>query len=113
MQLDEYFNKLKLSPDQIEFKETMAVIEANYGYTPVSFKNGDIVNLAGENEGSCKLFSFAKIHGLSESETLYCFGEYYRDVHADPSGTDHQNIRSFIQHGWKRVRFDDDALKSK
>jgi len=112
MQLDNYLSILKSSPEQIEFAQTMAVINANYNYTPVAFKNGDLLNQAGENEGSCKLFSFAKLHNLSESETLCCFGEYYRDVLGNPSGNDHQNIRNFISTGWQGVTFVDAALQN-
>ena len=112
MQLDDYLSKLKSSPEKIEFNETMAVIDANYSYTPVAFRNGALLNKANENEGSCKIFSFAKKHNLSEYETLSCFGEYYRDVIENPSGTDHQNIRNFISEGWKGIVFQDDALNS-
>lgn len=111
MQLEIYLNKLKSSPVQIEFSETMAVIDACYTYTPVAFKNGSVLNKVGENEGSCKLFSFAKMHNLSKSETLSCFGEYYRDVLKNPAGNEHPNIRNFMSEGWQGITFEHDALR--
>ena len=68
----------------------------------------------GENSGSCKLFAFARLQGLSEAQTLACFGSYYRDdVLGDPGGSNHQNIRNFMQTGWKGVQFEGEALKPK
>ena len=73
-------------------------IDAAYTYAPTAFANGSLVNQAGENEGSCKLFAFAKINNLDEEKTLACFGAYYReDVLQNPSSDNHQNIRNFIQ----------------
>ena len=56
----------------------------------------------GENSGSCKIFAFAQLHHLDEASTLACFGAYYRDdVLKHPQGSDHQNIRQFINTGWQ------------
>jgi hypothetical protein len=101
--------------EPVEFQDTMAVIEANYRYTPTRFSNGlgpaAVVNEAGKNEGSCKLFSFARLAGLTREETLALFGAYYRDdVLGHPEGSDHQNIRNFIRDGWDGIRFEGDAL---
>ena len=57
----------------------MAVIEAHYEFTPTAFKNGELMNELGQNSGSCKLFAFAQLQGLSPQQTLACFGTYYRD----------------------------------
>lgn len=54
-----------------------------------------VINAAGENEGSAKVFGFAKHHGLSQLDTLKLFGEHYAQVQATPNGTDHANIRNF------------------
>ncbi|MGH8558319.1 MAG: HopJ type III effector protein [Methylococcales bacterium] len=35
-------------------------------------------NDAGTNEGSCKIFFFALLHGLEKDKTLKLFGDYYR-----------------------------------
>jgi hypothetical protein len=55
------------------------VIEENYT-SPTAFENGILHNAAGENSGSCKLFSFAEIQNLSEAATLSCFAYYQEDV---------------------------------
>lgn len=112
--LTDFLTKLNQTPDKIEFAETMAVIDELYVFTPVGFHNGDFINDAGDNLGSCKLLTFAKLHKLDEAKVLACFGAYYRDdVLKHPDNTDHQNIRHFMQTGWKGVRFDELALTSK
>ena len=102
MKLEEFKSKLKNSPQEIDFSETIEVIETNYNFTPTAFKNGEIYNAAGENSGSCKVFAFAQIQEFSKEETLACFGKYYfKDVLQDPEGNGHQNIRNFIKTGFE------------
>lgn len=114
MELNDFLQRLNDSPDSIAFADTMAVIDAMYKFTPTSFKNAALLNEAGKNNGSCKLFSFARLHHLSKQQTLNCFGDYYRkDVLLNPEGTDHQNIRHFIATGWEEIKFEGNALKSK
>ncbi len=114
MQIENFLSKLNSSPDTIEFNETMAVIDVNYNYTPTIFTNGTILNQAGENEGSCKLFAFAQLHYLNKLQTLACFGTYYRDeVLKNPEGDNHQNIRNFMQTGWHSIEFEGTALRLK
>jgi HopJ type III effector protein len=109
-----FLEKLNQVPEAITFAETIAVIEANYSFTPTTFSNGDQVNNAGENSGSCKLFAFAKLQNLSQSQTLACFGAYYFDeVLGDSEGTNHQNIRNFIKTGWNGIQFQGKALELK
>jgi len=102
---------------KLDFATTLAVIDSCYEYTPVAFSNGleerRIVNLAGENEGSCKVFAFANLHGLTEQETLTLFGEHYQHVLATPTGDDHRNIRTFMQDGWAGIHFDQPPLKAR
>ena len=114
MDIEDFINKLKNSPQAIDFKETMAVIDDNYEFTPTSFMNGALYNEAGENNGSCKLFAFAQLHNLSEQETLASFGAYYRDdVLKNPDADNHQNIRNFMQKGWSGIKMAGEALSSK
>lgn len=114
MNLSTFLEKLQQQPEQIQFADTMAVIEANYMYTPTLFKNGAISNEAGQNEGSCKIFAFAKLNNLDPASTLACFDDYYRvDVLENPDASDHQNIRQFMQHGWNGIAFEKDALVKK
>lgn len=113
MQIADFLAKLEQSPDSISFQDTMAVIEANYTFTPTSFRNGELHNDAGQNSGSCKLFSFAHLQQLSKEKTLLCFGDYYRkDVLEHPEANDHQNIRNFIRFGWDGIEFNGAALAS-
>ncbi|MBN2647735.1 MAG: HopJ type III effector protein [Thiotrichales bacterium] len=96
----------------VPFNETLAMIDANYGFTPTEFRNGETHNPAGTNNGSCKLFAFAQLHQLDESSTLNLFGDfYYQDVLPNPQGTDHQNIRNFIQFGWAGISYQGQPLQ--
>lgn len=114
MTLDVFLNTLILSPENLEFTDTMKVVEDEYHFTETSFQNGDCYNKAGENSGSCKLFSFARKHDLSEQQALACFGTYYRnDVLNNINGTDHQNIRNFMTHGWQGIHFENEALQAR
>ena len=114
MILSQFLDKLNSTPSEISFQETIAVIETNYEFTPTKFKNGETVNEAGQNSGSCKLFAFAKLQNLSKDQTLACFGDYYRkDVLENPDKTDHQNIRNFMIYGWEGIVFEGEALKAK
>jgi len=114
MSLTAFLQRLRETPEQIEFADTIATIEAHYDYTPTAFKNGDLDNAAGQNGGSCKIFAFARLQGLSQDETLACFGRYYRDdVLKHPEATDHQNIRNFMRSGWSGVAFGGEALRGR
>ncbi|MBI5919772.1 MAG: HopJ type III effector protein [Nitrosomonadales bacterium] len=114
MQLDVFLQRLSAVPETIAFADTIAVIEAHYDFTPTEFRNGDLLNAAGQNNGSCKIFSFARLQHLTEQQALHCFGAYYRDdVLQHPEATDHQNIRNFMRSGWAGVVFTGEALKPK
>lgn len=115
MTLKELIQNIKKSPQLIEFNDVMAVIGDHYTYTDTRFSNGVaddmVVNEAGSNAGSCRIFAFAQLNDLSEPETLACFGRYYReDVLGNPGGQDHGNIRTFIRHGWAGIHFDGKPL---
>ncbi|WP_086982183.1 HopJ type III effector protein [Vibrio aphrogenes] len=111
MELNEFLHQIRTEPLSVEFEQTIAVIDANYTFTPTAFKNGELDNEAGQNNGSCKILAFARQHDLTQAQTLACFGHYYRqDVLAHPENTDHQNIRNFIIHGWDGVVFEGIAL---
>jgi len=107
--------RLRREPDSVEFEDVQAVIGANYRYVASAFRNGSkddyVDNAAGSNEGSCRIFAFARVHGLDRAQTLACFGRYYRDdVLGHPEGTDHANIRTFMRHGPAGINFAGDAL---
>lgn len=112
MTVDELISQLRADPESVDFDQVMRVIDENYDYSPTPFRNGELENPAGSNEGSCKIFYFAQLNNLSETETLALFGRYYRDdVLGNPAGEDHPNIRNFILDGWLGIRFQGEALK--
>jgi len=114
MKLEELVTMVREQPDAVDFKQVIALIDAQYQFTPTQFSNGDVDNAAGTNEGSCKVLAFAQLQGLNESETLALFGHFYRDdVLGNPQGTDHGNIRNFIAYGWDRVKFDSPPLTNR
>ena len=113
-----FLERLKANPSVVNFSEVIDLINAEYHFSPTRFTNGlgddVVINEAGTNEGSCRIFAFAKLHGLTEEQTLHCFGDYYRkDVLEHPKNTDHANIRRFIRDGWAGIIFDAPALAAK
>jgi len=109
-----FLQTLTTAPDSLSFNDTIAVIDAHYDFIPTAFRNGELHNTAGQNNGSCKVFSFAKLNNLTAQQTLHCFGSYYRDdVLKHPQGTDHQNIRNFIKTEWAGIVFEGQALSPK
>ncbi|ARV06744.1 type III effector [Polaribacter sp. SA4-10] len=113
MIIQQFITKLKVNPTEINFAETMQVIDDNYNFTPITFTNGGLKNNAGENAGSCKLFAFAKHQKLRKEETLCCFGEHYKNVLEDENGDSHQNIRNFMKSGFEGLSFEGEALELK
>jgi hypothetical protein len=112
MTLDALLHKLTAAPNNIEFTDTISLIDSLYEFTPTAFKNGELENAAGQNNGSCKLFAFARLQGFSKEQTLACFGAYYRkDVLEHPAGTDHGNIRNFMKYGWDGVVYAGEPLR--
>ncbi|WP_339724530.1 HopJ type III effector protein [uncultured Paraglaciecola sp.] len=111
MTINDLLLQLRNASDTIDFKDVIQVISQFYDYTPTRFTNGTLVNVAGSNEGSCKIFYFAQLQQLNEKHTLALFGRYYReDVLANPRGKDHNNIRNFMDTGWTELKFDGVAL---
>ncbi|MCK5356381.1 MAG: HopJ type III effector protein [Methyloprofundus sp.] len=109
MSLNTFINTLK-SNQKVSFDETMVIINESYDYTPTRFSNGlgddSVNNVAGSNEGSCKIFAFAKLNQFDKAQTLNLFGDFYhQDVLNAPDGNDHQNIRNFMQYGWEGIQF--------
>ncbi|MCB5162744.1 HopJ type III effector protein [Marinomonas algarum] len=106
--------KVNNTPDQVQFKEVIEVIECEYDFTPTAFTNGTQNNAINENNGSCKIFSLASMLQFDQAATLNLFGDFYRvDVLENPTGEDHQNIRQFIENGWEGIRFSGSALAKK
>jgi hypothetical protein len=111
MTINDLITQLNNEPKNVDFKQVIQVISQFYTYTPTDFTNGELLNQAGTNEGSCKIFYFAQLNKLTEQQTLCLFGSYYRDdVLANPEGNDHANIRNFILSGWAGIKFNAAAL---
>lgn len=112
MTVEELIKQLNRHP--VNFEDVMETIDAHYDFTPTKFTNGEQVNEANTNNGSCKIFAFAKLNDLSEQATLNAFGNFYTvDVMQNPTGTDHGNIRNFIDSGWAGIQFETKALQPK
>ncbi|MFA9485461.1 HopJ type III effector protein [Moraxella haemolytica] len=95
---------------EFKFADVLNFIDAHYHYTPVDFRNGEVMNPARTNEGSAKVFSLAKLHGLNQLDTLKLFAEHYESVLATPEGSDHANIRNFMHYGWQGFGLEKNAL---
>lgn len=103
----------QLAAGEVKFADVIAYIESRYMHTPTAFKNGQQNNAATENQGSAKVFSFAQLNGLDQTQTLSLFAEHYAAVLATPEATDHQNIRQFMLNGWDGITFEGQALTAK
>jgi hypothetical protein len=114
MSINQFLARLNKEPENVQFSDTMQLIDTHYNFSPCEFTNGNQFNEANQNNGSCKIFAFAHLHKLSIEQTLHCFGDFYRvDVLQHPNNDDHQNIRNFIIYGWKGVRFEGSPLTGK
>jgi len=100
----------KLKVKSLLFKDVIEFIESRYQHQPTAFKNGEAVNESTQNQGSAKVFAFAQLNNLTAADTLFLFAEHYQSVLDNPDGTDHQNIRQFIAHGWSGITFENQAL---
>ncbi|MED5525690.1 MAG: HopJ type III effector protein [Pseudomonadota bacterium] len=104
--LDALKAQLATSPDTIEFADVIALIDAEFVFTPSAFSNGEVNNEVGQNNGSCKLLALGQYLELDKDQTLALFGRFYReDVLGNPGGSDHANIRNFMQSGQAGVAF--------
>ena len=105
--------RARLAGEHFAFAETLAFVAEHYDYQPSAFRNGEVNNAAGQNEGSCKTLGLALLEGFTDQEALQCFGEHYRSVLATPDGSDHGNIRALIANGLAGVSFDGQPLARK
>lgn len=103
----EIFNaNLEMDGSDVMFADVIEMIDTFYETGLLEFKNGDIVNKQGENEGSAKVLSYAALSQLDKETTLKLWGEYYREVVANPDADTHANIRNFMKYGWEGVPFE-------
>mmetsp|Transcript_14527 Transcript_14527/g.35245 ORF Transcript_14527/g.35245 Transcript_14527/m.35245 type:complete len:217 (-) Transcript_14527:2641-3291(-) len=110
----EVFNaNVEMDADTLKFEDVIELIDTHYETGLIEFKNGDIVNKPGENEGSAKVLSYAALSEMDKDTTLKLWGQYYRDVLKTPDGTDHANIRNFMKSGWDGVPFENGIALTK
>ena len=102
-----------LKENNTAFANVLAFIDSLYKHIPTAFKNGEVFNEATQNQGSAKIFSFAKLNNLTKEDTLFLFAEHYQSVLNTPNTADHQNIRQFIANGWGGITFEGVALVEK
>jgi len=113
MNTNEYLEKLR-SGVKMNFSDLTNLIDQEYEFLNVAFKNNDLINLKEENQGSAKVFCFGLMHSLSKEDTIRCFGEHYQSVIDEPKNhNSHLNIRSFMSNGWNGVLINQNALKLK
>ena len=103
----------KLDNNEIVFVDVLSYIEDNYNYTPSAFTNGNQEKTVDQNQGSAKVLAFAKLNNYTENDTLKLFAEHYKAVLETPNGTDHNNIRQFMENGWDGVSFQNEVLTKK
>ncbi|KAL3932493.1 MAG: hypothetical protein SGBAC_010822 [Bacillariaceae sp.] len=102
-----------MDASDLKFEEVIELIDTHYECGLIEWKNGNIVNKQGENEGSAKVLSYAALSEMDKETTLKLWGQYYRDVVAKPDGDDHQNIRQFMANGWDGVPFENGIALTK
>ncbi|WP_246858999.1 HopJ type III effector protein [Chitinophaga sp. XS-30] len=56
----------QLKENSLPFKEVIGFIETYYQHQPTAFKNGEAYNEASQNQGSAKVFAFARLNDLDE-----------------------------------------------
>ena len=67
----EVFNaNVEMDASDLKFSEVMELIDTHYESGLIEFKNGDMVNKPGENEGSAKLLSYAALSDMDKETTL-------------------------------------------
>lgn len=103
--IEELLEKARSAPDSLMFAETIDAIDKAFEFFGTRFVNGAVESKDTENQGSSKVLSLAKLFDLPTDVVLSLFGEHYRAVKQDPSGSDHANIRALMQTGVEAVTF--------
>eukprot|EP00241_Pyramimonas_parkeae_P009262 CAMPEP_0114239076 /NCGR_PEP_ID=MMETSP0058-20121206/8258_1 /TAXON_ID=36894 /ORGANISM="Pyramimonas parkeae, CCMP726" /LENGTH=145 /DNA_ID=CAMNT_0001351215 /DNA_START=290 /DNA_END=727 /DNA_ORIENTATION=+ len=102
----------------VRFEEVMDMVGQCYTFTPTGYTSGaglpsEVCNEPNTNNGSCKVFAFAKLNDLDEEATLRLFCEHYEQVLGDPEGNSHLNIRNFMANGWQGLVMETSPLRLK
>ncbi len=59
-----------MSGDTLMFDEFITLCDEQYEYGLIEFKNGDMINGPGENDGSAKVLSYAALANFDKDMTL-------------------------------------------
>ena len=77
----EVFNaNVEMDADNLMFEEVIEMIDTYYEPGLLEFKNGDMLNKQGENEGSAKVLSYAALSGFDKETTLKVCSMYHNIV---------------------------------
>ena len=67
----EVFNaNVEMNADDLKFEDVIELIDTHYESQLLEFKNGDMLNQQGENEGSAKILSYAALSNMDKETTL-------------------------------------------
>ena len=67
----EVFNaNVEMDASDLKFEDIIALIDTHYETGLIEFKNGDIVNKPGENEGSAKVLSYAALSEMDKDTAV-------------------------------------------
>lgn len=67
----EVFNaNVEMDAKDLMFEDVMELIDTHYESQLLEFKNGDMLNKQGENEGSAKVLSYAALSNMDKDTTL-------------------------------------------
>lgn len=67
----EIFNaNVEMDAKTLMFEDVIELIDTHYEPQLLEFKNGDMTNMQGENEGSAKVLSYAALSNMDKDTTL-------------------------------------------
>jgi HopJ type III effector protein len=79
----EVFNaNVEMEADDLKFEEVIELIDTHYESQLLEFKNGDMLNKQGENEGSSKILSYAALSNMDKETTLKVCLFYFHLLYA-------------------------------
>lgn len=106
-------NNIDMDSSNLMLEDVLETINSHYETQLLEYRVGNIVNKQGENEATGLILSYAALSNMNQETTLKLWGQYYRDVLKNPTGTDHANIREFMKTGWKGVPFENGIALTK
>ena len=68
--------QLKNTPEELVFSNVIAYIDEHYEFTPTKFTNGNTVNEANQNNGSCKVSVLPKSTNFLQKRRFYYLASF-------------------------------------